>query len=420
MSGNEGPDVQDAPTQCENCGTPLQGHYCHVCGQSVHSPTRHFGHAMEEVFESFWHLDGRVFRTLRDLFSPGRIALNYLAGQRARYIPPVRLFLVLSVLTFFIARLTMHVDADSVAFNNNDDRIASAQTVEAVVKERDAQLAKLAEAEHKAAQTPGANFGLIAARARIQGEASARIAKLNEQRKAQGKPPVAAPDSPPDGYSSDPHTRHWVAGQPVEGEDEAASTQPATQPAKKERNPPTMFDYHGKPWNAQTNPVEVDWLPGFANRWLNRKLARAQTNIQRMDGDPNAYLDVFLGALPTALFLLMPVFALLLKVCYLGSGRRYLEHIVVALYSHAYLLLTLLAMFLLTALPDQPKIWSVTTGLGMAALWIWTPIYLFKTQRRVYGEGWLLTTTKYLVIGSVYLVLVGLATTFAAVEGIVH
>ncbi|AAW73825.1 conserved hypothetical protein [Xanthomonas oryzae pv. oryzae KACC 10331] len=39
-------------------------------------------HAVEEVFESFWHLDGRIFRTLRDLLVPGRLALRLLSGQR--------------------------------------------------------------------------------------------------------------------------------------------------------------------------------------------------------------------------------------------------------------------------------------------------------------------------------------------------
>ena len=68
------------PARCENCAAELHGPYCHACGQSVHNPIRHFGHAVEEFFEAFWHLDGRVFRTLRDLWSPGRVAINYLAG----------------------------------------------------------------------------------------------------------------------------------------------------------------------------------------------------------------------------------------------------------------------------------------------------------------------------------------------------
>ena len=104
---------------CENCATPLQGDYCHACGQPVHSPTRHFGHAIEEVLESFWHLDGRVFRTLRDLMVPGRIARNYLAGQRVRYIAPLRLFVILSLLTFFIGKLVVHVDGQPIQFGGD-------------------------------------------------------------------------------------------------------------------------------------------------------------------------------------------------------------------------------------------------------------------------------------------------------------
>jgi hypothetical protein len=99
------------PAACENCATSLQGDFCHQCGQSAHSPVRSFGHAVEEVFESLWHLDGRIFSTLRQLLLPGRLAADYLAGHRTRYIPPIRLFVILSVLTFFIARLAVHVDA---------------------------------------------------------------------------------------------------------------------------------------------------------------------------------------------------------------------------------------------------------------------------------------------------------------------
>src|SRR5688572_2115699 len=138
-----GQDAQGVPTTCENCGTALQGHYCHVCGQSVHSPTRHFGHALEEVLESFWHLDGRVFRTLRDLLFPGRIARNYLDGQRVRYITPLRLFVILSLLTFFIGKLTVHVDEEGFKFEGREAVFASAQTIPEVEEQREKLLGEL-------------------------------------------------------------------------------------------------------------------------------------------------------------------------------------------------------------------------------------------------------------------------------------
>jgi hypothetical protein len=102
--------TDSAHAACENCDTALHGHYCHRCGQSAHNPLKHVGHAIEEVFESFWHLDGRIFRTLRDLWVPGRIALNYLKGRRVGYVQPLRLFVILTLFTFFIGKLFVHVD----------------------------------------------------------------------------------------------------------------------------------------------------------------------------------------------------------------------------------------------------------------------------------------------------------------------
>ncbi|GAB3389994.1 DUF3667 domain-containing protein [Lysobacter fragariae] len=402
----------DNSGNCENCGTRLQGHYCHACGQSVHSPTRHFGHALEEVFESFWHLDGRVFRTLRDLLAPGRVALNYLAGQRVRYLPPVRLFLILSVLTFFVARLTVHLDNNAIRFEG-DSAISQAQSEAEVIRIRDKALAKLAVREHEAAKAPGVDASLIALRARIEGSAATRIADLREAKK---HPQGAHVDTPVDAHAGNaPPSK---ATSPAQKETAAPDPSYANSPLDQEGN--VVFSHDGKPWNEKTNPLEAKWLPGFVNRWVNRKIGRMQDNIRHMEGDPDAYLEAFLGAVPTTLFLLMPVFALLLKVCYLGTGRGYLEHLVVALYSHAYLLITLLALFLLSSLADALPSLDIAITVLMIGLWLWIPVYLLLTQKRVYGQRWLVTTLRYAVIGSVYLVLVTFATLFAILAGITH
>ena len=54
--------------------------------------------------EDLTHADSRLWRTLAALlFKPGHLTREFLAGRRARYLPPVRLYLVLSVL-FFLSR----------------------------------------------------------------------------------------------------------------------------------------------------------------------------------------------------------------------------------------------------------------------------------------------------------------------------
>src|SRR5690606_39244399 len=116
---------------------PLHGEYCHLCGQHAHNPVRSFAHAVEEVFESFWHLDGRIFRTVRRLLAPGRLAEDYLHGRRAPYVAPMRLFVVLCVLTFFVGRGVIHFGDDgsgdaAVKVQMVDQGVAQATTAEEV------------------------------------------------------------------------------------------------------------------------------------------------------------------------------------------------------------------------------------------------------------------------------------------------
>lgn len=401
MSGH---DTQGVPATCENCGTPLQGHYCHACGQSVHNPTRHFWHALEDVFESFWHLDGRVFRTLRDLLFPGRVARNYLDGQRVRYIAPLRLFVILSLLTFFVGRLTVHIDESGFKFEGREAVFATAQTIPEVEQAREKLLAEVSVAEKEAARIPGVNASLVAARARIQSQAANRIAELREQAEARDGTPAPTPSGAKAGDA---------ASEQADTEAAAAGTPSAAEAT------PAQPDMDG--WDPKANPVDVAWLPAFADRWINQRLERAKNNLTHMQGNANRYVQAFLGAVPTALFVLMPVFALLLKVLYLGSGRRYLEHLVVALYSHAWLLLVLLATFLVSlAAQAIGTLWAtIANTLVINTLWLLcVPVYLFVMQLRVYREHWALTAVRYLVIGTVYFFMVVTATVFAALAGI--
>ncbi len=372
-------DASHALDHCENCHAPLHGEYCHDCGQSVHNPVRHAGHALEEVFESFWHLDGRVFRTLRDLMFPGRVVLNYLAGHRVRYIPPLRMFVILSVLTFFIGKLTLHVGDGPVVVDVNDTGIRQSQTVAEVEQRRDQLLAELATARKDASGSPipGVDATLIAAEVKIRGEADNRIVELREAARARGE------------------------------------TLADTAPATPVPSGGSLFSSKSERWDPGKNRVQIDWLPGFANGWLTHRMEIANDNVRRMDGRGDLYFQAFMKSLPSALFVLVPVFALLLKLAYLFKRRLYLEHMVVALYSHCFLLLALTGTFLLSGLAGAASGMLGWLGpvsmLGVAALVIWMPIYLLLTQKRVYQQGWPMTLLKYLVIGNIYFFLLTLA-----------
>lgn len=336
------------PGACANCSTPLQGEYCHLCGQHAHSPVRSFAHAVEEVFESFWHLDGRIFRTLRQLLVPGLLARDYLAGRRAPYVAPMRLFVVLCVLTFFVGRGVIHFGDDgsgdaAVKVQMVDQGVARATTAEEVERVREKRVAELAEARDQLPPLMGP----------MRGGFDRTIEELHAQADARVR--------------------------------ELGGT-PAPRPVADAGPEPTT--------------------------WLEAQDQRMRRNVARLQDDPELLKHAFLGSMPSALFLLVPVFALLLKLAYLGSGRLYLEHLVVALFSHAFLCLALLGQMLLALLSRWTGAYVplVATGLTLLslALWLWMPAYLLLMQKRVYAQGWVPTVLRFIGVGSVYSVLVGL------------
>lgn len=87
--------------RCANCETPLQGRWCYACGQKAEDFHRSAFHLIAEVFESFYHFDGRLWRTLPELaLRPARLTRRFLDGHRASQIPPLRLFLISLLLVF--------------------------------------------------------------------------------------------------------------------------------------------------------------------------------------------------------------------------------------------------------------------------------------------------------------------------------
>jgi len=101
--------MSDAAT-CRNCGTALTGRWCHACGQDSRNPLRELRSLLEEFLDSALSWDSKLLTTLKVLAtSPGELTVAYVAGQRARYLGPVRLYLLLS-LAYVTAYALLHGD----------------------------------------------------------------------------------------------------------------------------------------------------------------------------------------------------------------------------------------------------------------------------------------------------------------------
>ena len=121
-SASQGAVVEIPAAHCRNCGAVLTGRFCANCSQAadVHVPsTRELLH---EVLEGLTHSDSRLWRTLKFLwFKPGKLTQEFIAGRRVTYLPPFRLYLVLSVIFFLMASL---LHSRSVEVIRLDDALA--------------------------------------------------------------------------------------------------------------------------------------------------------------------------------------------------------------------------------------------------------------------------------------------------------
>jgi hypothetical protein len=96
--------IDVALTECPNCGHPLDGRFCAACGQKNSSinPTVH--DFLHDLTHELLHVDGKIFQSVLLLLTkPGFLTREYFAGRRARYISPIRLYLIFSVIYFAIA-----------------------------------------------------------------------------------------------------------------------------------------------------------------------------------------------------------------------------------------------------------------------------------------------------------------------------
>jgi hypothetical protein len=86
---------------CLNCRSVVEKKYCPECGQENIEPRQSFIHLFTHFFEDFTHYDNAFWKTMRYLiFHPARLTREYLAGRRKSFVPPVRLYIFISFVTF--------------------------------------------------------------------------------------------------------------------------------------------------------------------------------------------------------------------------------------------------------------------------------------------------------------------------------
>lgn len=323
---------------CLNCGTSLSGQYCGNCGQRARSRLISLWELIREAFGDLLELDSRLWQTLGPLLvRPGKLTRDYLLGRRARFMPPFRTYLVLSVVFFLVAFFNPREEFN-VLFEPASETAEVAEPAElaeeGIVVDDDA----LPDEEE---ESNGINIDLTS------GESD------EEKRRAE-----------------------------CDAED--------------------------------INTADIpDWL---SSRLTPERLQLMCERVLADDG--RALFGKLRDNVPVALFVLLPLMALVLKITYPLSKRYYVEHLLFVVHYHAFvfLMLTLQVLFArfgaLISIPES----AIDAVLMGAALYI--PAYFFRSMQRVYGQGVLITVVKYVFLLLSYffgfILMIGIAAMFAA------
>ncbi|MFH1845314.1 MAG: DUF3667 domain-containing protein [bacterium] len=291
---------------CLNCGEQLTGDYCARCGQPATDIDQSFSSLVGDFFNHGLTLDSRLWQTVRHLMlKPGLLTVEYLAGRRACYFTPIRLYLMLSVVFF------------------------SAMAIPGAVRV-------------KTGMDSGAEADSVAV-----GAVVAEVLTLLDR---------------PDSLDS-------VAATPAAGDgDEAISISGVGDVFKFSADDLSFLE-----------PIIPD--------------AEVLVAISE---NPQEFITGVIVKIPRAMFVLVPVSALLVWLCYLRRRRSYLHHLVFALHAHAvfFLIQTVVTLAGLV----QVTVTEVVGGL----LSVGIPVNVFLAMRRVYGGGKFKTFIKLLFLWSVY------------------
>jgi hypothetical protein len=149
----------------------------------------------------------------------------------------------------------------------------------------------------------------------------------------------------------------------------------------------------------QTLPVEE------RDGWFMRKLNYRQIDLQaKYDGKNQQFSrdfgDAFTANFPKVFFLLLPIFALLLKLLYVRRDFYYTEHLVASIYFYNFFFLVGGISMLIAWIPGMSWFTDVTFFLIL--------IYLLVSMKRLYQQAWPKTTLKFFLLFGAFSICMGL------------
>ncbi|WP_445355163.1 DUF3667 domain-containing protein [Microbulbifer sp. EKSA008] len=369
--------VCNEDNKCANCCTQLLGPHCYACGQPVKGMVRHFSSVIGDFLDTLLAFDSRTWKTIPALFfRPGFLTTEYFSGRRVRYVSPVRLFIFLCITSLFVTRLSgdWTINFTDVDTSNEGPQL-EASGVDLLLQADRPVHTEIPEQKGLLGEIKKAEISLIEAKEEVE----------------EG-------------------IKRGIKNEIVKGSDKGRII-------SQEDSEPVWQSSANDPDNKLIR-MDIKGLPKPMQDWMDAKIENANQNIKQVTENPNRFKKVFLKTLPYALLIMLPMFAMMLWALYIFKRRLYMEHLIVALHSHAFIFLSILIGNILYILSvNMAGYTAITLALEalITLLIFWVLVYLLWMQKRIYRQGWFVTFCKYSVLGMAYLCLLSIGAVFAIV-----
>jgi len=335
-------------TTCQNCESEheLGFEFCPHCGQQTNDELT-VGVLFYNTIANYFSFDARFFRSFIPLvFKPGILAKRFVNGKRLMYLHPAQMYLFISVVFFFLFSFKVR------EYNANLDKV----------------LQKGFETE--------------------QSQGSINVNPIDSTALAK----ISAPLKNENGL---------LSGMSDEERQELDSLIiAASQPNSVNNNMSFGYDTKkldsliaiGAPEMEQLQAVGMKKDAGFLNKQFHRQLIKLHKN--RGGGILQAVFD----SVPISLFVLLPIFALLLKVFYWRRGR-FAHHLVFSFYYFSFLFTVMCIIFGINYIVEIPDWIDFLVILS-------TFFYLVFAVRNYYEQGFFISLIKTSMISFVYMMVV--------------
>jgi hypothetical protein len=351
-------------TNCSNCESQLDEsfNFCPVCGQSNTDSNITFGILISEFVDNYLGLDSKMAHSIGPfLFSPGKLTNRFQDGKIKHFIHPVRLYLVLSVFYFFVISYLLSFDLRDLG--NDDFNVPSTARIEDLMNDGDIN------------SIPD----------------SLKISFVDDSLRANFKDIKSFDilyDSLISSFGEDiVNQRVQFNALDILKSDEEPFIEKAHRLAR-DRN--------------LTNDAFIDSISNGdsdINLFSKGNTDHVKAQVRKIFVNDQGFKGFVLGNLPLMMFILIPLFAAVLKLIYVRRKHLYIKHIVHALHVHsfAYLMYGLSLLIIFKLMEDTTWRW-ITAGF----FFVLVSTYVYISFLNVYKQGWFKTLIKFNIVGFIY------------------